>query len=68
MDNIRKLVKKTFRDVGIKFEIKTNLKTVNFLGVTFYNPYKKPSDKILYIKPYQTTHPRRIKHLLTLNQ
>ena len=45
MDNIRKLVKKTFRDVGIKFEIKTNLKTVNFLGVTFYNLIRNSATK-----------------------
>ena len=62
-DKIRKLVIKTFKDLGIKIEIKTNLKFVAFLDVTLnftevtYSPYKKPNDKMMYISiPYQNTH------------
>ena len=55
MEIIRKLVIKTFKDVGFKIEIKTNLKTVNFLDVILspnsgtYIPYKTTNNKILYI-------------------
>ena len=35
MDRIRKNVMKTFKEIGFKIEIRTNLKIVNFLNVTF---------------------------------
>ena len=34
MDKIRKIVIKTFKDVGFKIEIKTNLKIADVLEVT----------------------------------
>ena len=47
---------RTFREnFGLKITVTTNLKTVNFLDVTFnlctgkYQPYKKPNDKPTYI-------------------
>ena len=55
MDRIRKDAIKTFKDVGFKIDIKTNLKVVDFLDATFnlsngtYKPYKKPNDTLLYI-------------------
>ena len=71
MVKIRKVVIKTFKDVGFKIEIKTNLKIVDFLDVTLnlnkgtYNPYKKSNDKILYINTL-SNHPLQIiKHLPT---
>ena len=34
-DRIRKKVIKIFKEVGFKIEIKTNLKVVDFLNITF---------------------------------
>lgn len=55
MYKIRKPVIKTFKDVGFKIEINTNLKIVDFLDVRLNHnngacsPYKKPKDKVLCI-------------------
>ena len=44
-----------FKEVGFQLEIKSNLKKVEFLDVTFnlitglYTPYKIPNDNLLYI-------------------
>ena len=52
MDGIRKNVAKIIKEVGFKIEIKTNLKIVAFLGITFNltnstnGPYKKPYDAL----------------------
>ena len=52
MDGIRKSVAKIFKEVGLKTEIKANLKIVAFLDVTFtltsstYGPYKNPCDAL----------------------
>ena len=49
-DKPRKDITKCFKDHGLKITIKTNLKIVNFLNVTFdlssstYYPYIKPND------------------------
>ena len=57
-ERIRKNVIKLFKEIGVKNEIVTNLKTVNFLDVTFnltnskYTPYRKPNDNLLYIHTY----------------
>ena len=46
---------KMFKEVELQLEIKTNLKKVEFLDVTFNlitglcTPYKKPNDNLLYI-------------------
>ena len=43
------------KEIDLKIEIKTNLKVVNFLDITFnlsndtYKPYGKPNDNLLYI-------------------
>ena len=61
-DKTRRLVIKTFNYIAFKIDIKTNLEIVDFLGVTFnlnkgtYSPYKKSSDKILYINTL-SNHP-----------
>ena len=58
MDQILKNVIKIVKEVGFEIEIRTNLKIVNFLDVTFnltngsYRPYKKPNDPY-----YMSTHP-----------
>ena len=54
---------------GLKLTITTNLKTVNFLNVTFnlctgkYQPYKKPSDTPTYINVHSNHPPNIIKAL-----
>ena len=61
---------KTFREnFGLKITITTNLKTVNFLDVTFslctgkYQPYKKPNDTPTYINVNSNHPPNIIKAL-----
>ena len=66
MDRIRKDVIKTFKDVGFKIDIKTNLKVVDFLDATFnlsngtYKQYKKPNDTLLYINTSSNHPPQAI--------
>ena len=38
MDKTRKLVIKTFKDVGFKIEIDSNLKIIDFLGARLNRP------------------------------
>ena len=69
MDSIRKDVIKTFKDLGFKIDIKTNLKVVDFLDATFnlsngtYKPYKKPNNTLLYINTSSNHPPQVIKQL-----
>ena len=58
-----------FKDIGFQLEIKTNLKQVEFLEVTFnlitnlHTPYKKPNDNLLYINTSSNHLPQVIKQL-----
>ena len=58
-----------FKDVGFQLEIKTNLKQVDVIDVTFnlitgfYTPYKKPNDNLLYINTSSDHPPPVIKQL-----
>ena len=60
-----KTIIKTFKDIGFSVDIQTNLKEVDFFGITLnlqndtYRPYKKPNDKLLYIQS-SSNHPSRI--------
>ena len=69
MDQILKNVIKIFREVGFEIEIRTNLKIVNFLDVTFnltngsYRPYKKLNDPLLYVNTSSNHTPQVIKHI-----
>ena len=69
IDKIRKIIIKMFKDVGFQLEIKTNLKQVEFLDVTFnlitglYTPYKKPNDNLLYTNTSSDHQPQVIKQL-----
>ena len=69
VDQIRKKVIKIFQDFGFKFEIKTNLKIVDFLDVTLnlsngtYSPYNKPNDQLLYVHT-SSNHPPQIINML----
>ena len=64
---------RTFREnFGLKITITTNLKTVNFLNVTFnlctrkYRPYQKPNDTPAYIN-VNSNHPPNIINVLPNN-
>ena len=65
------LVKKTFKVVGFKIEIKTYLKTANIFNVTLrlnsgtYSSYKKSNDKVQYINTLSNNPPQIIKQLPT---
>ena len=65
IDGIRKKDIQLFKDSGFLIDIKTNLKIVNFLDITFNlnngmsKPYKKPNDSLLYIKK-SSNHPTQI--------
>ena len=54
-DRIRKNVIQLFKEIGFLTDIETNLKIINFLGITFnlnngtFKPYKKPNNSLLYI-------------------
>ena len=60
-----------FKEVGFKIEIRTHLRIVNFLDVTFnltndtYRPYKKPNDSLLHINTFSNHPPQVIKQLPT---
>ena len=69
IDRIRKKVIQLFKDSGFLIDIKTNLKIVNFLDITFnlkngtFKPYKKPNNSLLYIKKSSNHLPQIIKQL-----
>ena len=58
-----------FKDIVFQLEIKTNVKQIEFLDVTFnliiglYIPYKKPNDNLLYINTSSDHPPQVIKQL-----
>ena len=55
IDRKKKLIVRTFKQCGLAITIECNLKTVNFLDITFdlqnnvYKPYRKANDKPTYI-------------------
>ena len=70
-DRTRTGVIKIFKEIGFKTEIKTNLKVVDFLDITFnlsngtYKPYRKPNDNLLYVNTSSNHLPQIIKQLPT---
>ena len=66
----KKLIIKAFKKCGLANSIECNLKTVNFLDITFdlqnnvYKPYRKVNDKPTYINK-NSTHPPSILKQLT---
>lgn len=68
-DKTRKDIVKIFNEIEFKIEINTNLKTVDFLDVTFnlnngtYRPYRKANDKLLYINTSSNHPPSIIKQI-----
>ena len=67
MDKKRKTIIKIFKDIEFSTDIQTNLKEVDFLDVAWqndtYRPYKKPTDKLLYIHSSSNHPPQIIKQL-----
>ena len=66
----KKQILKAFEDCGLSITLKFNLKSLDFLDVTFdlvndiYKPYRKPNNKPLYINKH-SNHPQNIlKQLL----
>ena len=70
-DRIRKCISRTLKDMGLLVEIKSNVKIVNFLDVTFnlmmgcFEPFLKPNTTPIYVNP-KSNHPpsiiRKIPH------
>ena len=69
MNRIRKNVIKIFKEFGFEIEIRTNLKIVDFLHVTFnltngtYRSYEKPNDPLLYANRSSHHPPQVIRHI-----
>ena len=61
IDRMHKNIIKIFKGIGFAIDVKTNLKIVDFLDITFnlnngtYRPYKKPNDLLLYISSVKWT-------------
>ena len=68
IDKARKDIAKISKDIGFNIEIKTNLKIVDFLDITFnlidgiYRPFKKPDDKLSYLHT-SSNHPPFIRQI-----
>ena len=64
-ERIKKKIVKVFKDQGLRVTIQTNLKTVDFLDVTFnlpndtFSPYRKPNDTPCYVNKL-SNHPPTI--------
>ena len=64
-DIFRKEITKIMKSVGLKIDIKSNLKIVDYLDITFnlkdgsYKPYNKPNNKPLYVN-VESNHPPNI--------
>ena len=65
----KKQIVKVFKDCGLSITIKCNLKSEDFLDVTFdllneiYKPYRKPNNKPLYINKHSNHPPNILKQL-----
>ena len=65
----KKQIVKVFKDYGLSITIKCNLKSEDFLDVTFdllneiYKPYRKPNNKPLYINKHSSHPPNILKQL-----
>ena len=65
----KKQIVKVFKDCGLSITIKCNLKSEDFLDITFdllneiYKPYRKPNNKPLYINKHSNHPPNILKQL-----
>ena len=63
----KKQIVKVFKDFGLSIIMKCNLKSIDFLDATFdlandiYKPYRKPSNKPLYINKHSNHPPNILK-------
>ena len=68
-ERIKRDITRHLKNHGLNITIQTNMKTVNYLDVTFnlnsrtYYPYRKPTDQPLYINTKSNHPPRIIKQL-----
>ena len=68
-EKMKKNFQKVFNDNGLEITIKTNLKIVDYLDVTFnlndgtYKPYRKPNDETRYINAKSNHPPNILKQL-----
>ena len=68
-EKMKKKFQKVFNDNGLEITIKTNLKIVDYLDVTFnlsdgtYKPYRKPNDETRYINAKSNHPPNILKQL-----
>ena len=68
-DKIRKELIKIFQTHGLKLEIKCNLKSVDYLDITFdfntgpYRPYRKPNNDTRYINAKSNLPPSILKQI-----
>ena len=68
-DRARKELIKVFQECGLKITVETNLKTVNFLDVTFdltsgtHKPYRKPNSEPVYINNLSNHPPSIIQNI-----
>lgn len=68
-ERIRKDITRRFKTHGLNITIQTNMKTVNYLDVTFdltngtYCPYRKPNDHPQYINTKSNHPPNIIKQI-----
>ena len=71
MDQMRKNIIKTFKDIGFTMDVETNLKIAYFLDITFnlnngtYRPYKKTNDLLLYTSKSSNQLPKIINERLS---
>ena len=65
IDRMCKIIIKIFKDISFTIDVEMNVKTVDFLDITFnlnngtYRLYKKPNDLLVYISE-SSNHPPQI--------
>ena len=68
-EDLKKKLCKKFKDLGLEISAEANIKTVDFLDVTFdlktkvYKPYTKPDNKHLYVHRMSNHPPSVTKHI-----
>ena len=69
IERLKKAIVKVFKDSGLSITIACNLKSVDFLDVTFdlinntYRPYRKPNNKPQYINKHSNHPPTVLKQI-----
>ena len=69
IERLKKRIVKMFKDCGLSITIECNLKSVDFLDITFdlvnntYKPYRKPNNEPQYINNQSNHPPSIIKQL-----